>query len=48
MGWQIELPIPVPLLKNSIIKTTYRRSIIYSRPGQRILREFFIFINKQN
>ncbi|MBU4369546.1 hypothetical protein KKG58_02160 [Patescibacteria group bacterium] len=42
-GWQIQSPIPHSLLKSSVIKITKRESIIYSRPGQKVLREILIF-----
>lgn len=43
MGWQREDFLPKFLLKNKTIRITKRNSIVYSRPGQRILREIFIF-----
>jgi len=43
-GWQIVDPIPENFRQNPIIKTTSRRSVIYSRPDQMVLREIFIFI----
>jgi len=42
-GWQIIDPIPKNLRENPVIKLTERDSVIYSRPGQKILREIFIF-----
>ena len=46
MGWRLEIPIPDYLLKNPVIKITSRGSMIYSRPGQKVLREIFIFKNE--
>ncbi|MDA2921811.1 methyltransferase domain-containing protein [Patescibacteria group bacterium AH-259-L07] len=43
IGWQTQIPLPQYLLDNPVIKTTSRRSIIYSRPDQKILREILIF-----
>jgi len=44
-GWQVQAPIPSSLLKNPVIKTTKRESIIYSRADQRVLREVLVFKN---
>jgi len=44
-GWQVQVPIPHSLLKNSVIEITKRDSIIYSRADQRVLREVLIFKN---
>jgi len=41
-GWQLASLVPDDLLKNPTVKITSRGSIIYSRPGQRVLREIFI------
>lgn len=43
IGWQIQMPLPQYLLDNPVIKITSRRSIIYSRPNQKVLREILIF-----
>jgi len=43
MGWQKESLINPLLLDNNVVKINKRSSIIYSRPGQKTLREIFVF-----
>jgi len=43
IGWQTESSLPNFLLKNKTVNITKRNSIIYSRPGQTIMREILVF-----
>ncbi|MBL7054107.1 hypothetical protein ISS06_02890 [Patescibacteria group bacterium] len=42
-GWKRQNLVPNVLLNSKVVKITSRKSIIYSRPSQRVLREIFIF-----
>lgn len=50
MGYGIKNSIPKKLRRSPAMKITNRGSIVYSRPGQRVAREIFIFkySRKQN
>jgi len=43
MGWEREQILPDYMLNNKIINLSKRKTLIYSRPNQRILREIIVF-----
>ncbi len=43
LGFQNNIDLPIKLYDYSIMKFTRRKSIIYSRPNQQVLREIFVW-----